>query len=206
MSDPTVCVPFVSGMLLPHVAIAVNAQSDDVLYARLPTADETAYADALRALWSEPGLTVIVEQDTVPPDGSIQRLIDCPWDWCTHPHRVGGRLQIDTLGLVKFSARLKRRHPDLAHLALAREDHEWFTRQGWTGVSKDANPATMRRYGRRACLRPDAPIPDSWRDPAQRPSTVAWWQCDRYLAAQLRSLKYTPHVHLPETNHLHLYQ
>lgn len=205
MSPPLVLVPYVSGQLHQDVEDEVRRQAPQAIYCELRAEDDYAYATLLRQAWRAQGDLVVVEQDTVPPPGAIERLLDCHEAWCTHPHRVGSRHQVDTLGLACFRWALRELLQDLADIALAPPDHRWLSRRGHTGVDREANEATMRRYGGKSCVRVGAQLEVAWWDPRRRPSTVCWPQCDNQLARQLRGRGLEPHVHQPPTRHLHLY-
>ena len=82
--------------------------------------DPTTYARFFVRTWPWPEALVVVEGDSVPPPGSIEALVDCPEPWCAHPSWVGDRYLRETLGLVKFSRELQRRHPGAALEAMTR--------------------------------------------------------------------------------------
>jgi hypothetical protein len=115
---PTVCVPFVPGMLRSETERAVLEQWPVAYLFPIDPNSPSRYARLLIELWREPGDLVIVEQDVVPPEGSIRRLFECDYAWCTHPMYHGGERKIDLLGLAKFSAGLKAMWPHAFEAAL----------------------------------------------------------------------------------------
>lgn len=72
----------------------------------------TGYAALVADAWRQGGF-VLVEHDVVPWVGAIRQLEECEGDWCGFRYAKGGST-IRALGLVKFSERLARAHPDLA--------------------------------------------------------------------------------------------
>lgn len=82
------------------------------------------YGEYIRSEWRGDEPLVIVEQDVIPPPGSIMGLLGCPRDWCAHEVDLGGHLSARNLSLVKFSARLQLYVPSLAEQALPRAGSE----------------------------------------------------------------------------------
>jgi hypothetical protein len=105
-------------MLRSETVYAVNDQWQTAHFYPIDPHSPTRYARLLIELYVDPGDLVIVEQDVVPPEGSIARLLDCDYAWCTHPMLHGGERKIDLLGLAKFSAGLKRMWPYAFEAAL----------------------------------------------------------------------------------------
>lgn len=203
--DPIVAYCFCVGQSRPHALEEIHQQWGTVELTPQRPGHDYDYADDLRRLWRASGELVIIEQDVVPPPGSIRALIECPEPWCSHPHWVLSQYMTDSLGLTHFSQALRLRYPWLADVALAPLDHRALTRLGWTNLDPDSNQATLERRGPRACVRQDSTVPADWWDLRSRPSTVHWRVCDTHLSRQLHGLLGQPHVHQPATGHLHAY-
>lgn len=173
----------VDGGLRPETLAAVEEQFPAVELAIQGRGERFALADDLRRLWREPGDLVVVEQDNIPPPGSIRRLLECPRGWCGHLGPCGGRLQPMTHQLVKWSESYRRRFPDAADVALGRD------------VQAE----------RGHC----APTGHSWgwdlHDPRSWPSRVGWITVDSVLARQLQRHGEPWHQHDPPVGHLHDY-
>lgn len=69
------------------------------------------YGELVADAWRDGGF-VLVEHDVVPWVGAIRQLEECAGDWCAFRYAKGGST-VRALGLVKFSDRLVRAHPDL---------------------------------------------------------------------------------------------
>lgn len=110
-SPPTVCVPYVKGMLRSETHGRVFRSWPTARFVELPAKSPTAYAKLLVRLWAEPGDLVVVEQDVVPPAGSIKKLLRCRSLWCTHAYEGRYCDLDDMLGLARFSAALKTAYP-----------------------------------------------------------------------------------------------
>ena len=76
------------------------------------------YATYIREAWQGLEDLVIVEHDVIPPPCAVPALLACAAEWCSHPVSLGNHYSSHTLGLVRFSCSLQRRHPDLAAQAL----------------------------------------------------------------------------------------
>lgn len=122
---PTVCVPYVRGMLRTETHGRVTRQFPTAELVELPTGSPTAYAKLLVQLWARPGDLVVVEQDVLPPPGSISRLLRCRKPWCTHAYEGKYSELDDMLGLARFSAGLKTLHPDGMEQALCQGGGSW---------------------------------------------------------------------------------
>src|SRR6266704_1510216 len=120
MAPPLVVICALKGRLFPEVEAAVAEQWPDYAIHLDEPHPLASYADFVRTVWAGPGDLVLVEGDSVPPAGSIARLLECERPWCSHPSWVGERYLDDTLGLVKFSLGLRQVLPKLADQALAR--------------------------------------------------------------------------------------
>lgn len=103
-----VVVPYIQGMLRHETRFAVSAQWPDAWFNELAATDETAYTRLLLSEWDEDHTTIVVEQDIVPPPGSIEQLYRCAMPWCTVPYLINGRVETKALGLAKFSKVLKQ--------------------------------------------------------------------------------------------------
>lgn len=198
-------VPYVLGKLSHRVVDAVAGFDHPVLFHQIDPVDPWTYAEFLRLWWREPTDTLVCEHDTVPPPGALEELAGCDEAWCTHPHWVGDRYMLDSLGLAKFHVLLKAMHPDLADLALARPDPRVYTRLGLTNVPADCSEAVLQSAGRRAALRADVVLPRDQAGEPRWPATRPWDTCDMALSRELRHRGFTPHVHQPPTTHLHVY-
>lgn len=192
--------------LEPDALAGARDQWPEVQLRLTTVRDVYAYADTVRMLWAYPADMVVMEQDVVPPFGSIPALFGCPEPWCTHPGWTGHRFHDDTLQLAKFSWELRRRKPDIAEAALAGDHPPNWVRKGLTNLDPNANEATMRRYGRRACLRPDASGAALLTYGGRKASAVNWVTVDSHLARELRAAGFAPHVHQPPPEHLHDYE
>lgn len=113
-----VTVPYVRGMLRDETRAAVLAQDPRARFVELPAGSAVAYARHLIEWWKEPGDTIIVEQDVIPPPGAFASLLHCTSGWCTHPMLHGTAVKTDLLGLVRWSAWLKRFCPQAMESAL----------------------------------------------------------------------------------------
>lgn len=114
----TVCVPYIRGMIRDQTASAVLDQVPSAVFAEIPADSPTSYAALLLHLWELPGDVVIVEQDVVPPPGSIGELLACASGWCTHGMLHGTVIHTDLLGLAKFGHNLKTFCPRFMECAL----------------------------------------------------------------------------------------
>lgn len=117
MATCTVLVPYVAGMLCPQTTAAVIGYTYPVHLIPIPAEDPFRYAALMRVWWASPFNTIIVEQDMVPPAGSLDRLVMCPEPWCTLPYLISGRIETAALGTAKFSGALKEGMPDIATVA-----------------------------------------------------------------------------------------
>lgn len=203
--QPMVIVPYVPGQLCRETITAVTRQYPDAVFEELLKENPYSYANLIRRRWRMSGPLIICEQDVIPPELSILNLLLCEHDWCCHPHPLAGGLTEGTLGLAKFSDRLRQKVPWLADLTLGKPDPRFATRAGLTAIpGEHIDTANPRRLDR-ACLRPGAV--DPW--PADNieawPSTVHWQICDSVLMRDLLHRGYSWHTHQPPTVHLHDY-
>lgn len=128
MAPPLVVICHLAGRLFHEVEAALAAQYPAYAVHTDQPYPLCTYADFMRVAWRGPGDLVIVEGDSVPPAGSIARLLECGRPWCSHPSWVGDRYLSDTLGLVKFSAGLREVLPHLAEWALTGQRWRWGPR------------------------------------------------------------------------------
>jgi len=206
MTEPTVVMVYVEDGLEQAAWEELQRQWVHAQLRLTTRRDRYAYADTIRMLWPAPGELVVVEQDVIPPAGSIWALLNCTARWCTHRAWTGHRFHDDTLQLARFSPALRQDLPWLADAALARDQPMDWVRRGLTNLDPNSNEATLRRYGRRACLRPDASGGVLLTEGGRRPSGVDWVTVDSHLSAELRKAGERPHVHEPPPQHLHDYQ
>ncbi len=101
--------------------VIVSASSEDCVAHWALTAEgvphdvvgfELGYPEQLAAWWRQGEGFVLVEQDVAPWPGAVQRLIDCPREWCAYRFPKYGHL-VRSLGCVKFSTRLLTAWPAL---------------------------------------------------------------------------------------------
>lgn len=185
---------------------AVHWQDPMAIFRETPERQPFVYGDWLRAMWTGGTGFIWIEQDVVPPDGSIQAMRDCPEPWCTHGHWTGDRHDPQTFGFVKFSAGFCQNFPRLADIVCTPPDPRYWVRRGWTNLDRRVPPSVLNGAGRRACLRVDAPAMYAANDPSKRPTSHGWLSLDTTMARALTSLGFEPHVHEPPHEHLHDYQ
>jgi len=176
-----IVVPHVPGMLRERTRQAVIGECGPAARFIPDPGGGFYYSDLLRKLWREGGPLVIVEQDVVPPPGSIAQLLACPEEWCGHMLPAQGRLISQSFGLVKFSAALIERLPLLMDKAMARPP--------WLRTMRSLKLGEPNLF-------PEGGEP-TW------PSTVAWPSCDIYLGRDLMASGVAWHRHEPAVEHLH---
>ena len=178
-----IVVPFVPGLLRKATYEAVREQVGDEAVFLADPGGGMFYADLLRRLYHQPGDLIIVEQDVIPPPGSLRALEACPGLWCGHRLPFEGKLNYGTLGLAKFSRELKRILPLLFDYALAR-------------------PPYLKQM---VCLKPGEPNAFASDNPRDWPSTVGWPWCDMLILRELETRGATWHEHTPPAGHEHDY-
>lgn len=181
MAAPLIVVPCVRGMLRQQTYEAVREAVGSDSFLRFHTPGGFHYSDLLRELWHQPGDLVIVEQDMVPGPDDIQRLLDCPLPWCGHQTMYIDHLLPETHSLVKYSAALRQRWPELCCRAL--------TRNHW-------NPYNKLNHYHGPNLWPDG-------DEHRWPTDVPWFYAADNIARELRDLGFRWHEHQPVVPHLH---
>jgi hypothetical protein len=103
-------VAAVSGMLHERTRAWADAHGARVAWLE---ADAEAYWRLLADEWAAPGDLLLVEHDIEPAPDVTAAMVACPRPWCSSPYRIAHSWLAEGLGCVKFSARLKARHPDL---------------------------------------------------------------------------------------------
>lgn len=98
--------------LHPVAARLLNRHAPGHVRVRLDPGDDAAYWRLLTRLWSQPGSTLVVEQDVGIRAGVVEQLECCPKPWCGFPTPIGRQLLV-ALGCTRFSAELKAAEPDL---------------------------------------------------------------------------------------------
>lgn len=202
---PIVWVPYVRGMLHPQVVAALGRAALPWVMTELLAADPFAYGGFIRARWREGRGFLILEHDTVPPDGALGQLVRCPRRWCIVPHPCDGVVATDSLGLAKFGAELLAELPDLADRQLA----VWWRVEWRYHVPAPPNlapqPADSRTHGApRAWDSGHTARYGSWPGPGW-PTTSPWQRVAADLASGLAARGIRPHIHEGETRHLHQY-
>lgn len=115
-----VCVP---GQLRTEVVESALRSQLPVRVIEHDPEEGYSYAEVLMDLWRWPAEWVLMEQDTVPPDGALAAMVDCPAPWCTLPHWVGTHWETQSLGVARFSLAFRRQLPDLADQVLGKPWH-----------------------------------------------------------------------------------
>lgn len=105
--DVTIAVPF--KRLAEETTIALHGET--VRYA--PMLNDESYWQLLADLWAAGQSTIIVEQDIVVNETTIDELKICDHDWCAMPFPYRGNAKAFALACTKFSGALMARHPDL---------------------------------------------------------------------------------------------
>ena len=105
--ETTIAVPFVS--LRAETVMALHGET--VRYA--PVDESEGYWELLRDLWTMGKSAIVVEQDIVVNETTIDELKICELDWCAMPFPYRGNERAYALACSKFSAALMARHPDL---------------------------------------------------------------------------------------------
>lgn len=190
------------GRLFPEVEAATAEQHPDYALHLDEPYPLCTYADFMRVAWKGPGDLVIVEGDSIPPEGAIPALLGCPRPWCSHPSWVGDRYLDNTLGLVKFSAGLRETLPQLAEWALTGQRWRWGPRN--RGL-EDFNPAQHLGQVKidESVLRVWPSLAEIVYEMALNPGTDAHPKAiDMRLAYELTKARIGLHVHQPPALHL----
>jgi len=110
-----VIVPYVAEKLRPETKAWAEANHAQLI--EIDVGDEIGYWRLLAEQWLAPGDLIIVEHDMLPAAGVTVEMEDCRRPWCSSPYPIGAGVATHILtrglGVVKFAARLKDRHPDL---------------------------------------------------------------------------------------------
>lgn len=202
MAAPLVVLCGLAGRIFPEARQALAAQWPHYSVHLDQPYPLCTYADFVRVAWRGPGHLLIVEGDVVATEGSIQRLLDCPRPWCSHPSWVGDRYLDDTLGLVKFSAGLREVLPNLAEWAL--------TGQRWRFQVRNRGLEAFTPRQRLGLVPVDDSVLAVWpelagvaADLAMQPGTDAHPKAiDMRLAYELTKARVGLHVHRPPAPHL----
>lgn len=199
---PLVVVCALRGRLFGEVIEALEAQWPAYAVHLDEPHPLASYADFVRVAWKGPDDLVIVEGDSIPPEGSIARLLECPEPWCSHPSWVGDRYLDNTLGLVKFSYGLRSTLPYLAEIALTVGSYRIGGRNRGLG---DFEPA--RHLGLVEIEPSVAKVWPELREAAYEmrlnPGTSAHPKAiDMRLVYELLKAKIRVHVHQPPAPHL----
>lgn len=115
--EPLIMVPYVHGMLHEETVEAVRAAGYPYALWPIDHTDPFAYGALFAQWWATPGHLVVVEQDMVPPPGSIEKLIACEHVWCSHTYSCDTQVPAYGLGLCKFSRSVKDTYPTLGEQA-----------------------------------------------------------------------------------------
>lgn len=131
--ETNVAVPFKS--LAEETVVALrDAEVAPVNYA--PMVTDESYWELLRDLWAMGNPFVIVEQDIVINETTIDELKVCEFDWCAMPFPYRGNDRAYALACTRFSAALIARHPDLIEVIGERSDvkhppRHWCRLDAW---------------------------------------------------------------------------
>lgn len=115
---PRVVIACLLGQLRTEVVDAALRSGLPVVIQATDPADQGGYARLLCRLWRAPWEWVLLEQDTVPPDGALAAMLACEAPWCTLPHWVGTHWEMRSLGVARFGLQLRRQLPHVADQVL----------------------------------------------------------------------------------------
>lgn len=206
MTDVKIAVCHTETEIRDEVRAAWWWRPYDVEYVLTTKASPFSYAEQLRRLWRLEGCDLVIcEQDVVPPQGSPHGMLTCPEPWCTHPHPVGDHAVHDSLGLTKFSAKLRACLLGLMDDVVCQPDPRYWVRRGWTRLDRDCSVATLNSAGRRATITSHSAEFHKITPSSQWLTTHDWMAIDTDLARALMNQGFKPHVHQPPTIHLHDY-
>jgi len=205
MVQPNVVCVFTEQGPCSQTEAAIQLQWPATTYITTHTTDPFAYGSVLRHLWRQRGELVVIEQDVVPPPGSIHRMLTCARGVCTMPIRLHNSVSSLTFGMIHFGAAFRVKFPDALDTLYAAEDHRYYVRRGWTDLPYDCPPAVLNRAGRKACLRSDVKLPYDPHDHRQWPTTHDWIGLDATFFKWYAARGYHVHVHDGQLGHLHDY-
>lgn len=117
LAEPLILIPYTQGKLHEETVEAARASGFPYTLWPINAQDVFAYGALFADWWVKPGDLVIIEQDIVPPAGSITALIDCTMPWCSHEYHCNNPVPAYGLGLCKFTDTVKRRLPSLGEQA-----------------------------------------------------------------------------------------
>lgn len=200
-----VLVPHTETGLYHETERAVERQTHGACFELTPRLNPFAYADILRAHWRVPGDLVIVEQDVVPPPGSIYRLVSCTEPWCSLLVWYGNGYIATSFGCCKLGHELRAVMPYLADAVYGKPDSRYWTRRGWTDIPHDCSVEVLNSAGRTATLRLDSGMLGRTHSLQLRPSTCDFLSVDSALFAELQARNIHVHTHMEIATHLHDY-
>lgn len=117
MPEPLILIPYTAGKLHDETVDAVRAAGYPYTLWPIDAQDVYAYGALFADFWAKPGDLVIIEQDIVPPAGSITKLIECTYPWCSHYYYCNNPVPAYGLGMCRFTDTIKRRLPSLGEQA-----------------------------------------------------------------------------------------
>jgi hypothetical protein len=110
---PRVVVPFTRPGLQRGVTRAIRDAGYKPTLRRLDSDDVEAYWRLLSDLWVAGDDFVLVEQDIVVREDTLQSFYKCPHSWCAAGYRYLGSPSYMGIGCIRFRADLLRRCPDV---------------------------------------------------------------------------------------------
>ena len=108
-----VVVPFTRPGLRRGVTRAIRDAGYKPDLRRLDDDDVEAYWRLLSDLWEAGDDFVLVEQDIIVREDTLESFDDCPHPWCAAGYRYLGSASYMGIGCVRFRAALLRRHPEM---------------------------------------------------------------------------------------------
>lgn len=125
--EHSIIVPFVD--LRAETVKALQPEDPRLLrYAPVDTGD--GYWTLLRDVWAMGSPAIVVEQDIVVNETTLDELRICDFDWCAMPFPYRGEERAYALACSKFSSALMARHPDLLE-AVGRYSDELHPARHW---------------------------------------------------------------------------
>jgi hypothetical protein len=103
-----IVIPFVRGGLAPETKAWGEEHRAEFVDL---TGDDEGYFKLLTRLWNAGQEFYLVEQDIVPDPQQFTDMVACPQEWCAGIHKLHADApETWSLGLMKFSAALLKRH------------------------------------------------------------------------------------------------
>lgn len=130
-----VVVPWVPGMLREETVTALDRAGVPWESCSMPAWDSGAYGSLLEQLWRDGRSFCVLEQDVVPTGAMLFRLAACRGDWCSHCYDDPAYPRTPMLGLVRFSAALIERHPEVG-VHVLRTGHTRRQHVAWPSVNE----------------------------------------------------------------------